>query len=65
MSDRYREREVVLRHTAPTRSAYGTSQRAIARNESGNYRNVSVTFIRRLADALNAETEMRLRRRGA
>jgi DNA-binding XRE family transcriptional regulator len=43
----------------------GTSQPAIARIESGNYRNVSLAFIRRLADALGARPEIHLRRRGA
>ena len=43
----------------------GTSQPAIARIESGNYHNVSMAFIRRLADALNAEPEIHLRKRGA
>ena len=43
----------------------GTSQPAIARIESGNYRNVSLAFIRRLADALGAKPEIHLRRRGA
>ncbi len=43
----------------------GTSQRAIARIESGNYHNVSMAFIRRLADAVNAEPEIHLRKRGA
>ena len=32
----------------------GTSQPAIARLESGNYKNVSLSFIRRVASALNA-----------
>lgn len=43
----------------------GTSQPAIARLESGNYRNVSLSFVRRLADALGATPEVHLRRRGA
>jgi DNA-binding XRE family transcriptional regulator len=43
----------------------GTSQPAIARIESGNYRNVSLAFIRRLADALGASPEIHLRKRGA
>ena len=42
-----------------------TSQPAIARIEFGNYHNVSMAFIRRLADALNAEPEIHLRKRGA
>ncbi len=40
----------------------GTSQPAIARLESGNYRNVSLAFIRRLADALGAVPEVHLRK---
>ena len=43
----------------------GTSQPAIARVESGNYRNLSLSFIRRLAEALGAEPEIHLRNRGA
>ena len=43
----------------------GTSQPAIARLESGNYRNVSLSFLRRLADALGATPEVHLRKRGA
>ena len=43
----------------------GTSQPAIARIESGNYRNVSLAFIRRLAKALGAEPEIHLRKKGA
>jgi DNA-binding XRE family transcriptional regulator len=43
----------------------GTSQPAIARIESGNYRNVSLAFIRRLAEALGARPEIHLRKRGA
>lgn len=43
----------------------GTSQPAIARIESGNYHNVSLAFIRRLADALGAEPEIHLRKKGA
>ena len=39
----------------------GTSQPAIARLESGNYRNVSLSFLRRLADALGAVTEVHLK----
>ena len=42
----------------------GTSQPAIARIESGNYRNVSLAFIRRLAEALGAEPEIHLRVKG-
>lgn len=40
----------------------GTSQPAIARLESGNYRNLSLAFLRRVADALGAVTEVHLRR---
>lgn len=43
----------------------GTSQPAIARVESGNYRNVSLAFIRRLAEALGANPEIHLRKKGA
>jgi DNA-binding XRE family transcriptional regulator len=43
----------------------GTSQPAIARIESGSYRNVSLSFIRRVADALGAVTEIHLKRKGA
>ena len=43
----------------------GTSQPAVARIESGNYRNVSLAFIRRLAKALGAEPEIHLRKKGA
>jgi len=43
----------------------GTSQPAIARVESGNYRNVSLAFIRRLAEALGADPEIHLRKKGA
>ena len=39
----------------------GTSQPAIARLESGNYKNVSLSFIRRLAFALNAVPEIHLK----
>ncbi len=42
-----------------------TSQPAIARIESGNYRNVSLTFIRRLAEALGAKTEIHLLKKEA
>ena len=41
----------------------GTSQPAIARIESGNYRNVSFSFIRRLAAALDAVPELHLRKK--
>ena len=43
----------------------GTSQPAIARIESGNYRNLSLAFIRRLADALDAIPEIHLRKKDA
>lgn len=43
----------------------GTSQPAIARIESGSYRNVSLSFLRRIADALGAVPEVHLRRKGA
>ena len=39
-------------------SKVGTSQPAIARLESGNYKNVSLSFLRRLAFALNAIPEI-------
>jgi len=39
----------------------GTSQPAIARLESGSYRNVSLSFLRRVAKALNAVTEVHLK----
>ena len=41
----------------------GTSQPAIARLESGNYRNLSLAFLRRVAIALNAVPEIHLRNR--
>lgn len=40
----------------------GTSQPAIARLESGNYRNLSLSFLRRVANALGAVPEVHLRR---
>lgn len=40
----------------------GTSQPAIARLESGNYRNLSLSFLRRVAHALGAVPEVHLRR---
>lgn len=43
----------------------GTSQPAIARVESGNYRNLSLALIRRLAAALDAEPEIHLRKKEA
>jgi len=42
----------------------GTSQPAIARIESGSYHNVSLSFIRRLAEALGAVPEIHLRAKG-
>jgi DNA-binding XRE family transcriptional regulator len=43
----------------------GTSQPAIARIESGSYHNVSLAFLRRLADALGAVPEIHLKQREA
>jgi transcriptional regulator with XRE-family HTH domain len=43
----------------------GTSQPAIARLESGNYKNLSLSFIRRIARALNAVPEVHIRSRKA
>lgn len=43
----------------------GTSQPAIARLESGNYRNLSLSFIRRIAQALHAVPEVHIRSREA
>ena len=43
----------------------GTSQPAIARLESGSYRNLTLSFIRRLAEALGAIPEIHLKRREA
>jgi predicted transcriptional regulator len=43
----------------------GTSQPAIARIESGSYRNVSLSFLRRVAEALGAVPEVHLKRKGA
>jgi DNA-binding XRE family transcriptional regulator len=40
----------------------GTSQPAIARLESGNYKNVSLSFLRRVASALGTTPEIKLRR---
>ncbi len=39
----------------------GTSQPAIARLESGSYRNVSLSFLRRVAKALGAVPEVHLK----
>jgi predicted transcriptional regulator len=41
----------------------GTSQPAIARVESGNYRNISLSFLRRIADALDAKPEIHLKKK--
>ena len=43
----------------------GTSQPSIARLESGNYHNLSLSFLRRIAEALGAVPEIHLRRKGA
>jgi predicted transcriptional regulator len=43
----------------------GTSQPAIARLESGSYQNLSLSFLRRLADALGAVPEVHLREKEA
>ena len=43
----------------------GTSQPAIARIESGSYRNVSLSFLRRIAEALGAVPEIHLKKKGA
>ncbi len=40
----------------------GTSQPAIARLESGNYHNVSLAFIRRVAKALGAVPEIHIKK---
>ena len=40
----------------------GTSQPAIARLESGNYKNLSLSFIRKVAEALGAVTEIHLKK---
>ncbi len=39
-----------------------TSQPAIARLESGNYKNLSLSFLRKIAKALNSEPEIHLRK---
>ena len=41
----------------------GTSQPAIARIESGNYKNVSLSFLRRVAKALDAVPVIHLKRK--
>ena len=43
----------------------GTSQPAIARLESGSYRNLTLAFIRRLAEALGTIPEIHLKKRQA
>ena len=43
----------------------GTSQPAIARLESGNYHNLSLSFLRRIAGALGAVPEIHLRTKEA
>ncbi len=43
----------------------GTSQPAIARLESGSYHNLTLSFIRRVADALGAIPEIHLRKKQA
>ena len=40
----------------------GTSQPAIARLESGSYKNLSLSFIRKVAEALGAIPEIHLRK---
>ena len=40
----------------------GTSQPAIARLESGSYKNLSLSFIRKVAEALGATPEIHLRK---
>jgi DNA-binding XRE family transcriptional regulator len=40
----------------------GTSQPAIARVESGNYKNISLSFLRKLAKVLGAKPEIHLKR---
>lgn len=43
----------------------GTSQPAIARLESGSYENLSLSFLRRVADALGAIPEVHLKEKEA
>jgi predicted transcriptional regulator len=43
----------------------GTSQPAIARLESGSYHNLTLSFLRRLADALGAVPEIHLKKKEA
>ncbi len=40
----------------------GTSQPAIARLESGNYKNLSLSFIRKVAEALGTTPEIHLKK---
>lgn len=40
----------------------GTSQPAIARLESGNYKNISLTFLRKVALALGTTPEIKLKK---
>ncbi len=40
----------------------GTSQPAIARLESGNYKNVSLSFLRKIGKALNATPEIHFKK---
>ena len=40
----------------------GTSQPAIARLESGNYKNISLSFLRKIASALGAVPEIHLKK---
>lgn len=40
----------------------GTSQPSIARVESGNYKNVSLSFIRKIGEVLGAKTEIHLKK---
>jgi DNA-binding XRE family transcriptional regulator len=40
----------------------GTSQPAIARLESGNYKNLSLVFIRKVANALGTKAEIKLKK---
>jgi predicted transcriptional regulator len=40
----------------------GTSQPAIARVESGNYKNISLSFLRKLAKVLGAKPEIHLKK---
>lgn len=58
--------ELRLRHKLTQKELaerVGTSQPAIARLESGNYRNLSLSFLRRVAQALDAVPEVHLKSR--